>query len=265
MTPVSRRRFGRKVPAHPRIVIIDLSETLTNRTANGVFKLFADVLARPPAGVLLRITSNGGALGVGQAIVESIDAAAHEADIPVFCVVEQAAISAAFLVAMAGTRVFATGAATLGGLGAVAHSYNIGPLLGKLGVEPLVSQSGSGKTGFDTIVSEAPTDRAMAAALVAETLDQFAAQVAARRGLDRTALASLTDGRLISGREAQALGLVDELGATHAALRAMLTALDAGAPSIEYLSLAQPPGVVDAVISQLPLGFLWKRLAGRPS
>lgn len=261
MTP-DRRRTRKQ-----HIVVVDLAGNITNQTAANLFRVMGDLSAGPrPAGIVLRITSLGGSLGSAQAIVETLDAAADENELPIYVVVEQSAVSAAFYVAMAGQRVFATGAANLGGMGAVIRRYDADELLRKIGVGSLVLASGSEKTAHDTILTGGDGGSGSSvAALVEETLDQFATHVAARRSLAPAALDRLRDGRLLSGRQALDLGLVDATGGTHAALAAMIGALGLSAPEITYLGLQAPSGFLDQLVGRLPLAPVWRWLlkAGR--
>ncbi|MEK6636528.1 MAG: S49 family peptidase [Pseudomonadota bacterium] len=245
-----------------RIVIIDLAETITNQTSANLFKLLGDIsLEAPPAGIILRITSLGGSLGAAQSIVESLDAVAAETGTLIYVVVEQSAISAAFFVAVSGYKVFATGAANIGAVGAVTHRYNIQDLLGRLGIRSATIMSGDEKTAYDRIIAcDAEAASPSVNALVAETFQQFIEHIAARRHLPREALSDLGDGRVISGRQALALGLIDHLGGIHAGIAAMITEAGLVAPEIEYVTPTAPDGLVGQIAERLPLGFFWKWL-----
>jgi signal peptide peptidase SppA len=249
------------------IVIIDLAETITNQTSANFFKLLGELsVGSQPAGIILRITSLGGSLGAAQSIVESLDAVALENGTLVYVVVEQSAISAAFFVAVAGAKVFATGAANVGAVGAVTHRYNVQDLLARLGIRSATVTSGDEKAAYDRIIArDAEAEGASVSALVAETLQQFIEHIGTRRHLSPEALCELSDGRVISGRQALRLGLIDQVGGTHAAVVAMIAETGLDAPEIEYVTPTASNSIVGQIAERLPFGFFWKWLfkAGR--
>jgi protease-4 len=64
-----------------------------------------------------------------------------------------------------------------------------------------------------------PAERTLLQGMVDDVFGQFVDAVATGRGLAAERVRSLADGRLYSGAQAKAAGLVDELGGLNAAIR----------------------------------------------
>ncbi|MEL6184907.1 MAG: S49 family peptidase, partial [Myxococcota bacterium] len=91
-----------------------------------------------------------------------------------------------------------------------------------------------------------PEDDAIFQALVDDIYAQFVELTGARRGLDETSVRAVADGRIVSGRNAQAAGLIDGLGGLEtAARRALALARDTGTATTTLSSeaplLVYPP------------------------
>jgi protease-4 len=113
-----------------------------------------------------------------------------------------------------------------GSIGVIMHGYNYRSLMDKVGVEPMTFKSGKFKDMLspDRSTNEIPPEEhAMVQALIDETYQQFKQVVAEGRNsahdLNKkeghelaTNWADFADGRVLSGKQALDLGLVDELG-----------------------------------------------------
>jgi protease-4 len=84
--------------------------------------------------------------------------------------------------------------------------------LDKIGVvmDPLVSGPLKGQPSLDKPLT--PEARVVLQAMVADLYDQFVQIVATGRHMDPARVRTLADGRAYTGRQAKALGLVDEIG-----------------------------------------------------
>jgi protease-4 len=136
-----------------------------------------------------------------------------------------------------------------GSIGVILHSYNYRGLMNKIGLEPEVYKSGkfkdmlSGERNPDQIL---PEEREMLQSLIDETYGRFKEVVAEGRDQahklnksDGKALADdwkdYADGRILSGKHAEELGFVDQVGDFEAAAkRARLIAHVKNANLIQY-------------------------------
>jgi protease-4 len=96
-------------------------------------------------------------------------------------------------------------------------SSGIYPLLDKIGVVPRIIKSGELKDAGTPLREMSDADRAYLQSMVDELHSQFVQLVAEERGLAPETVRPLADGRVFSGQQAKANGLVDALGDRHAA------------------------------------------------
>jgi protease-4 len=160
--------------------------------------------------VLLHLDTPGGAVAGGEGIH---DAVAHlAAKKPVVAVMDGLAASAGYMIAVAAPHIVARESTITGSIGVIMETANIGGLLDKIGVsmDPLVSGPMKGQPSLDKPMT--PEARAVLQAMVADLYDQFVGIVAAGRHMDPARVRTLADGRAYTGRQAKALGLVDEIG-----------------------------------------------------
>jgi protease-4 len=195
------------------------------------------------AALILRVSSNGGALGAAQAVHEGLQTLRHELGVPSVSLVTQTALSAGFYTALGADHVIATPAATLGNVGAAIRAFSPHRLFEKLGVEYLPIASGDAKDSLSNLGSLTTPQRALLQSVVDECCDQFAAMLRVRRpGLTEAAIASLRGGRVFTGAAAHSMGMVDHLGGLFRAIELCGELAGLAAPGVEVMDTAQPPG-----------------------
>ncbi len=125
---------------------------------------------------------------------------------------EGTAASAGYMIAMATPHIVARDSTITGSIGVIMETVNFGGLLDKIGVddEPLVSGPLKGQPSFSKPLS--PQGRVVLQAMVGDLYEQFVGLVAEGRHMDPARVRELADGRAYTGRQAKALGLVDEIG-----------------------------------------------------
>ena len=96
-------------------------------------------------------------------------------------------------------------------------------LLEKLGITAESIKSGPLKATPNPLEKTTPEARAAAEEVIRDTFDMFVGMVAERRNMDRTGAERLADGRVYTGRQALANGLIDAIGGEREA-RAWLAA-----------------------------------------
>jgi len=161
-------------------------------------------------GVLLRIDSPGGTVGTSQEVYDAVKAV--RAEKPVVVSMGDITASGGYYVACAADQIFANPGTLTGSIGVIISGYNVAGLLSKVGVEPQVIKSGKFKDILSINRSLTPEERTLLQNLIFDTYDQFVTAVAKGRGKNVSQIRPLADGRIFTGRQAQKLGLVDELG-----------------------------------------------------
>ena len=178
--------------------------------------LLADIAEDPSVRALIvHLDSPGGTVVGGEDLYRSLRAVSEQK--PVVAVMGTVAASAAYMTAVAGDRVFAREGTITGSIGVLFQTADITGMLDKLGIKPEALKSGPLKAVPSP--TEPLTDEARAATqgLVLDLFDFFVDLVVERRPLDRAQVLQLADGRVYTGRQAVANGLVDAIGGETAA------------------------------------------------
>jgi protease IV len=162
------------------------------------------------AAVLLHLDTPGGEVTGGEGINAAVKALAAKK--PVVAVMEGTAASAGYMIAVATPHIVARESTLTGSIGVILETTNIGALLDKIGVsmDPLVSGPLKGEPSLTKPMS--PQGRQVLQGIVGDLYDQFVLLVADGRHMDPARVRALADGRAYTGRQAKALGLVDEIG-----------------------------------------------------
>jgi protease-4 len=177
--------------------------------------------------IVLRIDSPGGSPLASELIYLAVKAAAAKK--PVVASMGAVAASGGYYIAAPATKIFAQPDTLTGSIGVVGGKLVIGGTLAKLGVT--ATEIGRGKRALlaSPLRPWGADERQAVLALMQETYDRFKARVAEGRKLDRATVEKHAQGRVFTGAEAKARGLVDELGSLEDALAAARTAAKVGA------------------------------------
>jgi protease-4 len=131
---------------------------------------------------------------------------------PVVVTMGTLATSAGYYVAVGGDRIFAHEGTITASIGVVFQATDLTALLEKIGVKVEAIKSGAVKASPNPFEKTSPEARAVIDAMVKDSFDQFLGLVRERRKLNDDQVKTVSDGRVVTGRQAKALGLVDELG-----------------------------------------------------
>ena len=161
--------------------------------------------------IVVRIDSPGGAVAPSQSIYQELRAV-REAGVPVVASLQSVGASGGYYVALAADTILALPGTITGSIGVLMEFPNTQPLMEKLGVSMEVVKSAEHKDIGSPFRAVTESDRAVLRAMIADVYDQFVAAVQEERGLSDTRVRELADGRLFSGRQAAADGLIDRVG-----------------------------------------------------
>lgn len=170
--------------------------------------------------VIVRIDTPGGAVVASDEIYDAIE----RLDKPVVASMADMATSGGYYIAAATDRVIANAATLTGSIGVIMMIPNVQGAADKLGIGVAVVKSGRFKDAGSPFRPMEPEERDQFQALIDEAQTQFVQAVAAGRDLPEERVRELADGRVYSGLQAQANGLVDELGGLDEAYDAALEA-----------------------------------------
>lgn len=160
--------------------------------------------------LIVAIDSPGGSVAGGEALHDALTRFA--AGKPVVAVMGGTAASAGYMVALPAARVFARDSTVTGSIGVILQSFNAAELLQTLGVRPEAITSGPFKDQPSPFRPLTEEGRAALQRVVSDLHGQFVAMVAAGRRMPEDRVREVADGRVFTGRQAVALGLVDAIG-----------------------------------------------------
>lgn len=162
--------------------------------------------------VVLRVNSPGGAVAPSQEIYQEIQKFRHQTKKPVIASLGSVAASGGYYIAAACDRIVANPGSITGSIGVILQIPNLGGLLQKVGIKTTVIKAGENKDLGSVTRDLTEAEIRILQEVMDDVHGQFIDAVASGRRLDRARVEPLADGRIFSGRQALALGLVDELG-----------------------------------------------------
>ncbi|TVR14943.1 MAG: signal peptide peptidase SppA [Planctomycetota bacterium] len=160
--------------------------------------------------VVLRINSGGGSVSAADRMYHSIRKLDEHK--PVVALLDSAAASGGYYIAMGARAIVAHQHTITGSIGVFMVLPDLSSMRDKLGVHRTTIRT---DPGADLLSTNTLTDaqREALQSVVAEIDQGFQELVGQRRDLDAEAVAALADGRVFTGVQAHALGLVDSVGA----------------------------------------------------
>ncbi|MFN3450101.1 MAG: signal peptide peptidase SppA [Roseococcus sp.] len=219
-----------------------------------------DRAARDPElrALLVSIDSPGGSVAGGEAFHAAIQRV-REAGKPVVAVMGGTAASAGYMVALPAQRIFAREATLTGSIGVILHAFEVSELMARLGLRAETLASGPLKDQPSPFRPLTEEGRAALSAVIEDMQAQFVARVAAGRALPEARVRELADGRVMSGRQALAAGLVDAIGGEREA-RAWLAEAH-GIPAGLRIREIDPRGPAERAFAEATRLF-WQGAAG---
>jgi protease-4 len=127
--------------------------------------------------------------------------------------------SGAYYIALASDRIIARPTTTVGSIGVIIQSLNVRELAARYGVKDVTYKSGENKDLMNPLGTVSDQEREILQTVVDELHARFVSLVAKHRAIPDTELRPLTDGRVFSAEQAQAFGLIDDIGYWETALK----------------------------------------------
>ena len=168
-------------------------------------------------GVLLRVDSPGGGAAASQEIYAALERVGRK--VPIVVSMGATAASGGLMVSMAGQRIFANPSTVTGSIGVRMDIPQLQGLMDKVGVGQETLVTAPYKDAASYLHPLTPKDRAYLEHVLMDMHEQFVAIVARGRHMEHAEAAKLADGKIFTGQEARALGLVDVMGGEDAALQ----------------------------------------------
>jgi protease-4 len=168
--------------------------------------------------ILFRIDSPGGSAVASEAIWREV-VFARERGKPVVVSMGEVAGSGGYYVAAPADKIVAEPATLTGSIGVLAGKLVVAGLMQKLGITADTAERGANAGMFSALQDFSPAARQRLDALLDLTYRGFKEHVSAGRHLSEAQVEAVAKGRVWTGEEAKARGLVDELGGFGVGLR----------------------------------------------
>lgn len=201
----------------PHIGVVQVHGLISNSdyaSAENVVDALNRAFASPDSvAVFLDIDSPGGSPVQSSQIYRAVSQLKKQYKKPVYAVIGDMGASGAYYIAAAADKIFADPASLVGSIGVIFHSYGIGDLLEKIGVDARTITSGKHKDFLSMTEPLKPEEVAHMQAMLATIHAQFRDAVKNGRGerLKDEEYPEVFSGLFWSGEQAQTLGLVDGL------------------------------------------------------
>ena len=160
--------------------------------------------------IVLRINSPGGGVGPSQEIYAEVRKLKDKK--PVVASMGAVAASGGYYIACGSRKIYANPGTITGSIGVIMQFVNVKDLIEKIGVKGFVVKSGALKDAGSPLRDMTPEERLYLQSVIDNVHGQFVHAVAEGRRLDVEAVRQIADGRVFTGEQAKALGLVDVLG-----------------------------------------------------
>ena len=211
--------------AGDKVAVVDVSGLLVDQYRRGLFvegenpvALLQENLDRAAAdrrvrAVVVRINSPGGTVTASDLMHGQIRAFRERTDKPVIAVMMDVSASGGYYVACACDHIVAHPTTVTGSIGVVMQTFSLAGTMQKLGIRADAIKSGPYKDAGSPLRDLQQAEREVFQKLIDEFHERFVEVVdAGRPGLSVEQIRALADGRVYSGKQAQELGLVDQLG-----------------------------------------------------
>ncbi|NLZ63069.1 MAG: signal peptide peptidase SppA [Lentisphaerae bacterium] len=165
--------------------------------------------------IILDMDTPGGEVVASDEILHQV-LACKTAGKPVVTCMRSMAASGGYFIASGSDWIIANRMTLTGSIGVIIGSYQISGLLDKIGIQPAIYRSGVMKDMLSPTREPSSLERDYIQNMVSSTFQEFCQVVANGREqyptLEAVAAAPFGDGRVLSGADALAAGLVDQLG-----------------------------------------------------
>ncbi|MCE9555155.1 MAG: signal peptide peptidase SppA [Planctomycetes bacterium] len=181
--------------------------------------------------IVLRVDSPGGSAMASDIIWREI----VQCKKPVVASMGDVAASGGYYISMGAKKIYAEPGTLTGSIGVVGGKLAIGGLLGKVGINTDVVSRGKNSGIFSMNEPFTDSERTAMQQLMQDTYKQFTTKAATGRKMELEKLQSMAEGRVFTGLQAKANGLVDEVGTLEDAIASARTM--AGIPAGEKADL----------------------------
>jgi len=163
--------------------------------------------------IIVRINSPGGTVTASDVVYRETVRFRERSGKPVVVLMGDVAASGGYYLACAADRIVAHPTTVTGSIGVIMQTFNFSEGMRRIGIHADAIVSGEKKAAGSPFEPMEPEHRALLQNMVNEFYDNFITTVTTNRtGLSDEQINTITDGRVVTGRQAHELGLIDEVG-----------------------------------------------------
>ncbi|WP_456464985.1 signal peptide peptidase SppA [Persephonella sp.] len=160
--------------------------------------------------VVLAVDSPGGSVGAAQEIYTAVKKLRKHK--PVVVSMGNVAASGGYYVSIPANVIYANPGTITGSIGVIIQHVNVSKVLEKLGVKVENIKSGKNKDILFPNNKLTPEQKKLIMETIQDVYDQFLEDVVKYRPINMKTLKKYADGRILTGRQAKKIKLVDKLG-----------------------------------------------------
>ena len=162
-------------------------------------------------GIILYVNSPGGGVYESDELYLKLKEYKEKTGSPVWTYMASEACSGGYYISMASDKIYANRNTWTGSIGVITSLTNVKGLYDKLGIKEIDITSGPNKAMGSSGMEMTDEQRKILQSLVDEAYEQFAGVVAEGRKMDINKVKPIADGRIYSAKQAQDLGLIDNV------------------------------------------------------
>jgi len=216
---------GQKFFGNDKIAIIELEGMLANARAGGLLQATENPVSKfvqqlnqaerdtRVKAVVLRVNSPGGTVTASDNLYEQVIRFKQRSHKPVVACALEVSASGAYYVSCAADRIVASPTSVVGSIGVILNTFDASGAMAKIGLKNEAIKSGAYKDIGSPFRPIKDDERQLMQALVDEYYARFSSIVTTNRHLSSPdVIHRATDGRVFSGMQALAMGLIDQTG-----------------------------------------------------
>jgi len=247
-----------------RVVILPITGVINDEAAIYVRQAIKSLHENPPAAIVLRVDSGGGAVGASDRIWHYItDFRAAHPDIKMIASYGSYAASGGYYVSAMADEIYAENTCVTGSIGVMGQLFTVEGLLEKVGVAPITmvaTDSPNKDRANDITRAWTPEDREVVQGLLDNAHERFVQVVAEGRSsvMNEDEVRQAATGKIFTAAEAKAVKLIDEVGYLDDAINKAATL--AGLPtddSLHITVIGQQRSLLDSIMgadqTELPM------------
>ncbi|WP_457621123.1 signal peptide peptidase SppA [Persephonella sp.] len=197
--------------------------------------------------VVLSVDSPGGTVGAAQEIYRAIEKL--RAKKPVVVSMGNVAASGGYYISAPATVIYANPGTITGSIGVIIQHMDLSRVLDRLGIRVENIKSGKNKDILYPNKSLSPEQRKLIESTIKDVYNQFLEAIVRYRPITKEQLKPYADGRILSGRQAKKIKLVDKLGNIQDAVSEARKLADLDDKHVVIIKLGKKKSVLEKLLN----------------